>query len=245
MRTDQASFAKHVKELNYNSNRKASNIPDEYFTYSLMDYDFKNKDGSINAKKVSALKSIIEYCDNIDEKYKSGKGLFIHGPANQRCGITLLGTFVLRQALNKNFSCLFTEFSSFTLNLSYFESSSQVDEYYNTDYLMIDSINPLKSLNTSKIRDTFSDIISTRRKYKKPIIFSSYKTPHILADIYSDMLHNYFDSYIDIIDLSFPVSGITLENAKQKIKRYQDRNPQDLNRIYPFEELIFLLKDSE
>lgn len=243
IKTDPASFSKHVKALSYESNKKASNIPDEYFTYSLGDYNFKNKDGSVNGKKLNALKLIMNYCDNLEERYKKGRGLFIHGPSNQQCGITLLGTFVLRQALNKNFKCLFTEFSSFALNLSYFESSAQVNNYYNTDFLMIDCINPYKSLNTSKVRDTFSDIVSYRRNNKKPIIFSSYKTPYVLVDLYSDMLGNYFDSYIDEIDLTFPIKGLTLEEAKQKIKKHQDRNPQDLTRVYPFEELLFLLKD--
>lgn len=217
-------------QATYERLKAKSDIPEEYFTYKLSSYNYyTNKDKQKDKQKVEALKKIIEYCDNFDECFTKGKGLFIYGPANSHLGITLLGTYVLRKALTKGKKCKFVDFPTFILNISSYSDEfkmNQASEYYSCDFLMIDSINAFQYLNTSMIKTAFADLVFQRRKEKKPIIFSSHSDPEMLSMAYCDTLSNYVDSYCEKIDLTVPgYPRMTLVEARTRIDNFARSDP--------------------
>jgi len=233
----------------YERLKAKSDIPEEYFTYRLSSYDYykhaskkptkskkknvdkidESEDKIIDKQKLKALHDIIKYCDNIENNFNDGRGLFIYGPSGSHLGITLLGTFVLRKALSQGKKCKFVDFPTFILNISSYSDEFkilQATEYYTTDFLMIDSINAFQYLNTSMVKTNFADLVFQRRKAKKPIIFSSHSDPDMLSLSYCDTLSNFIDSYCEKIDLSVhSIARMTLVEARTRIDNFARSDP--------------------
>lgn len=47
----------------------------------------------------------------------------------------------------------------------------QSEEYYNVDYLMIDSINAFQYLNNTRVKTSFADLVFHRRKTISQLFF--------------------------------------------------------------------------
>lgn len=233
---------------NYERLKSQSDIPSEYFTYRLSNYNISDSSGKLDEKKCEALKVIVSYCDNIKSNFEKGRGIYIYGPPKSQLGITLLGTFVLRKALNIHKKCKFVEFPTFLMNLtSYLDERKvfQSDEYYNTDYLMIDSINAFQYLNNTRVKTSFADLVFHRRKNNKPIIFSSHSDPDLLSIAYCDTLSNYIESYCDIIDLSTKsVNAMTLIEARNRIDNWARNDPGREFQKYTLKEIENIIKNS-
>lgn len=175
-----------------------ADIPPEYMSYSLKGektYSFVNKDGKIIPSKVEAYNSTLQYIKNLKHYKDKGVGVFLWGMPNQRLGMSLLGTFILRAALEYGYSGMYISFPTFCEDMNCNFDFENKDRYYEIDFLLIDSIS-IKSQKTSKIIDGFSDVILYRRKEKKPTIFSSYISPDQLALLYSESLQSYLDEFI-------------------------------------------------
>lgn len=247
--TDSRTLLKsELNKITYESNKKDSNIPQEYFSYSLADYNYyvktdPRKDPEISEVKLKALTIVKKYIDNIDLNLSKGRGLFIFGPKNSKCGITLLGTYVLREALRKLKSCCFVEFPSFVLDLWYSKPVDySIEHYYNKDFLMLDSIDAFNSMKNTKIHDTFSDIVFYRKQHNKPIIFSSYDSPNSLTNIYSKTILNYIDQYCDVIDLTLSKNNsFTISECIRRLNEYSNRNQGKEMHKYTIEEIVSMI----
>ena len=231
----------------YERLKKKANIPEEYFSYKISDYNFNDKNKKPDLKKTKALKTIVDYCDNFDENFKNGKGMYIYGPAKSHLGITLLGTFILRQGLNKCKKCKFVEFPTFLINISSYSDEFKVEEtneYYTTDILMIDSINAFQYLNNTRVKTMFADIVFQRRNNNKPIIFSSHCEPEMLSIMYCDTLTNFVESHCGVVDLSIPsIRMITLVEARSRLDNFARHDPgRDMQR-YHIEEISKIILD--
>lgn len=192
------SFIKSHKSNRVVGLFEKAEIPPEYMSYSLKGektYSFVNRDGKIIPSKVDAYNTALQYIKNLKHHKENGKGVYFWGLPNQRLGMSLLGTFILRAALEHGYSGLYVSFPTFCedMNCNFdFENKSR---YYDVDFLMIDSIS-MKSQKTAKIIDGFSDVILYRRKERKPTIFSSYISPDRLALLYSESLLSYLSEFI-------------------------------------------------
>lgn len=187
-------FYKELKKHHYDSLKEESEIPEEYMEYSLE--KFQDQD-QISRKYAKA--RIINYIQNIDDELEKGMGIYLYGERNSFLGMTLLGTFVLRAVLQKLRPCYYREFSSFVSDMSSFDPDFY--PYYNSDILLLDSIDPLKSLKSPLIHDNFSNVISYRRAKKLPIIFCSYVTPDVLSLAYCQSIQGYVSKFCYQIDL--------------------------------------------
>lgn len=217
-----------------------SNIPKEYWVYNVKDYNIYN-DGIIEQSKSNAIIKVSDYIANIDQKFKDGKGLYIVGPRNKQCGISLLGTFVLRRALDNLKSCYFIEFSSFLLDITQYNLDLSI--YYNVDFLMLDSIDPRRSSKNTKIHDTFSDILSYRRSHNKPIIFSSYMPYQYLADLYCQSINSYVNRYCDLIEImpSYFLQMCTVDQAILKLQQFSISENANRNKMYTADEIARII----
>lgn len=196
-----------------------SDIPEEYMKYQIYPnisedpkiptYSIYNLRGEVSQSKVNAYNKTINYIADIHENKKHGNGIFFYGEPNQKLGMSLLGTFIIRSAIEVGYTALYVPFSKFCSDLDYDGDFEDKYRYYDVDFLLIDCVSQ-KSSKTAKIIDGFADIILTRRSHKLPTIFASYITPDQLTARYSESLISYLEEFIDTCE-------IKVENGNQKV----------------------------
>jgi hypothetical protein len=225
----------------------ASGIPPQYLKYGFVakngvsGYNYLDKSGKINLTKLNALKTTAKYVSEIDERRRDGKGIIFYGKRSKRMGLTLLGTFILRAAIEANYSAQFVNFSTFCQNLCYDGDFDAYEEYCEVDFLLLDGVSNNNQQN-SKITDGVNDIILTHRMgQNKPTIFVSYIEPSEIVNRYSESLESYFEDFIEnkIQILPDEISdGETIYDIdklityiKENKKKKQMLNDLDINEI--------------
>lgn len=233
-----------IQKYKYNELKDKSNIPEEYWKYEIKDYNSFDEEGKENLKKKNAYLKTINYIKNIEENLRNGKGLYYFGQRYSQCGLSLLGTYVLRSALEHFYKSLYIEFTSFVLDLTHYDSDINI--YYDIDYLMLDSIDSSRSLKNAKVHDTFADILSYRRSRKKPIIFCSYQHYKLFSTEYCKSIESYVENYCEFIDISndkeikFTLYELIILLEKQKNNDYKDPATRTLQ--YSPEDIYNLIK---
>ncbi len=226
----------------YEENKRKACIPDEYWRYHLSDYDFSKSGGGEDPLKKRGLAMVVTYINNLEENFRKGRGFYIRGERNKRQGISLLGTFVLKAALEQMKTCYYIEFSSLLQKITnrYREENQEVIDFcYDVEFLLLDSIESSKSQKDTRIHDCFSDIIAHRRQKKLPIVFCSYQSYHSLADSYCQTLLNYVNEYSNEIDLSNP--NTERYNLIEVIQRLQDYNLKNRPKEIPIEKIVKII----
>jgi len=194
-------YLQKVYHENVKNKIKSSGIPPEFLDYSLTGkegtkfYNVATLRGKVNPSKENALQTTRQYILNIHKNRESGKGIYLYGLPNQKLGMSLLGTLILRAAIEYGYTAMFESFPTFCENLDWDGDAEVRERYHNVDFLMLDSVSP-KCLRTSKVCNGFADVVLERRKENKPTIFSAYVDPRVLSTQYSESLISYFDEFI-------------------------------------------------
>jgi hypothetical protein len=180
---------------------RLSGIPDEYLKYCPFPkdgkegYNYFDSNGKVNASKKTAFDVTMEYIKNFDRNFNEGKSVFYYGQPNKNLGASLLGTFILRAAIELKKTAKFVPFSTFCTVVGYDGDTEEKEDYYLVDFLMLDSISS-KNQDGKKISDEFADILIYRKKEKKPTIFASYVGVEELYGKYSESLISYFENFV-------------------------------------------------
>jgi DNA replication protein DnaC len=224
-----------------------SGIPDEYMAYSLLpaegmkSYNVHNPRGVQCPSKISAYYATVNYIREIHQHRRNGSGIFYFGEPNQKLGMSLLASFILRAAIEEGYSGLFVPFSTFCDDLDYGYELESKELYRTVEFLVIDAVSK-KSIKTPKVVDGFADIILNRRKDKLPTIFASYINPDQLCGYYSESMMSYIEEFMDKYEIKHE-AGTDVER-RYDIDRYI-HFLQEAKRIrtgYSFWELEDLLK---
>lgn len=239
-------ISEREKYINYiNSKIVSSGLPKEYLKYSIKDsqgrkgYNILDSNQRINPTKERALNITIDYILNLKSNFKEGKSLFYFGPPNKKLGLSLLGTFIIRAAIENRYSAKFVYFPTLCEDLGYGVSDEEKEDYYESDFLMIDSISS-KSQSNNKISDGFADIVLYRKRHNLPTIFSSYITPEELAARYSEALISYLDEFVGRVELQHEdVHAGILYDMDKLIKYLKEKNKE--KNAYSYAEIQALL----
>lgn len=234
------------KFYNYiNSKIITSGLPKEYLSYAIKDskdkkgYNIYDSNQKINPTKQRALDITIDYILNLKNNFKEGKSLFYFGPPNKKLGLSLLGTFIIRAAIENRYSAKFVYFPALCEDLGYGVSDEEKEDYYESDFLMIDSISS-KSQSNSKIADGFADIVLYRKRYNLPTIFSSYITPEELSARYSESLISYLDDFVSRIELQHEDTHAGILYDMDKLIKYMREKNKEKN-SYSYAEIQALI----
>lgn len=220
-------------------------IPKEYLKYSFFSqgnkigYNINDSNNKVNQTKLRALNMTIEYVRNIKDYAKEGKSLFYYGIPNKKLGISLLGTFILRAAIENKYTAKFVYFPTLCEDLGYNADTEDKEEYYDVDFLMIDSISS-KSQTNSKITDGLADLILFRHKHNKPTIFCSYISPEELASRYSEALITFFDECVVKIPIEHEDANAGILYDVDKLIKYFREKKKEKDQ-YSYQELQSLL----
>jgi DNA replication protein DnaC len=219
----------------------ASEIPPEYMVYTLSGennspiYDITNGSGEVANSKVTALQTTIKYITNINHCKKEGKGVYFYGHANQKLGMSLLGTYILRAAIDCGYSALFVPFPSMCEDLDYAHynrgESEIKDRYYEVDFLMIDSLSDRNNKST-KVCDALADIILERRRSKKPTIFSAYIDPITFTNYYGQSIASYLQDFIEVVKIENDITGVKTVYRIESLKHFFDRKQKEYGRDF-------------
>ncbi len=208
-----------------------SGIPDEYMAYSLMpsdgmkSYNVCNPRGQQCPSKIAAYFAAANFIRDIHIHRRNGSGIFFYGEPNQKLGMSLLTSFILRAAIEEGYSGLFVPFSTFCADLDTFYELESKELYRTVDFLVIDAVSK-KSIKTPQVVDGFADIILARRKQKLPTLFASYINPDQLCSYYSESMMSYLEEFMD----------------KYEIKHETDT---DVDRRYDIDRFINFLQEAK
>lgn len=230
----------------------SSEIPPEFLCYSMdgsnntKHYDIMTSRGIVNESKEAAFQLTKEYIQNIQTHKQQGKGIFFYGDSNRQLGMSLLGTFILRAAMEMSYTSLFVSFPSFCEEIDWEGDSERRDKFSDVDFLMVDSISITSlSPNYPKIINGFSDIMLYRRKHEKPTIFASYVAPQILSSRFFQSLISYLDNFIIKCEITY--SGDKNKKAQYRIDDLisflKERRKE--KHYYSREEIEILMTDFE
>lgn len=220
----------------------AAGIPKEYLKYSFFScgdkigYNIKDSNNKINPTKQAALNTTIDYVRNIREYAKEGRSVFYYGEPNRKLGISLLGTFIIRAAIEHRYSAKFVYFPTLCEDFGYDSNTEEKEDYYAVDFLMIDSISS-KSQTNSKVTDGFADLVLFRHKHHKPTIFCSYISPEYLSKMYSESLITFFDECVVRVHIKSEENKSTtiyeidklIKYLKEKKKEKKDYTDSELD----------------
>ena len=231
-------YRKKLIEDNYHSRLNLAAIPDEYMKYSLdgeRTYDITDMHGTVIMSKAAAYNIAVQYIVNIAKQKEEGKGIYLYGMPNQKLGMSLLGTFILRAAIDCGYTGLFVPFASLCGDIDY-GSFANIDtrdseKYYDVDFLMIDSISNRGS-RSGKICDGITEIILTRRKERKPTIFSSYIDPQTFVDNYGYSVASYLEEFAIKVQIKNDPTDIKMTYKIEQLKEYLDKKQKEYGRDY-------------
>jgi hypothetical protein len=218
--TEKEKFLKYIEAKNI-----AADIPKEYLKYSFfggenkIGYNFLDSNNQVNDSKKRALDITIDYIKNLKQNLSEGKSLFYFGQPNKKLGLSLLGIFILRAAIESRYSAKFAYFPTFCEDMCYGVDAESRDIYYEVDFLMLDSISS-KSQANNKISDGFADVLLFRKKENKPTIFSSYIGIEELYGKYSESLISYFEDFVIKVELKHEEQCSNILYDMDKLLKY-------------------------
>jgi len=199
------------KRVDYLKRSVNAGIPKIYWKLKKDDYDFFDTIGGkkvVNTSKQRAFKEIMEYIQDFKKNISSGKNIYIWcSQPGRKAGTTLLLTYILRYALKKNMTVLFSPFS--------FLRGAANDKSYNdatwtehrkqlidTDILCLDGVSVFKTEGFAA-KERIIEVTDARSYLQKPTLYASYAHPNkyieMFGPIASSSLSEHNTKFIEII----------------------------------------------
>lgn len=191
-----------------------SNVPLKYWKFKLSDLN----------DEILGVESAKKYISKLDQAYKEGQGLFIHG-ANGN-GKTLCATIIAKEALKRNYTVRFAflgEIISAFIDTLYDQESRQrlQEDILGVDFLIIDDVDKAYLKESKYIDATLDSLFRTRVQNSLPVIMTANKSLEdvlgIQEEVFAKSLLSLFnESLLPIVFMGHDYRTDLKEKAKER-----------------------------